>query len=56
MTTIIITGAGLIAIGFGLWKTWKNKKLSTAEKIQKTAEEAAKAAILTEQARKSIKK
>ena len=45
MFTIIGSVVGLIIVGVGVYKVWKGKG-STADKIAKTAEEAAKAAEL----------
>lgn len=50
MFTLISCGIGLVVVGVGVYKIWKSKG-STADKIAKTAEEAAKAAVLAKQAK-----
>lgn len=45
MITIIGAVVGVVIIGVGVYQVWKGKG-STADKIAKTAEEAAKAAEL----------
>ena len=51
MFTLIGCGIGLVVVGVGVYKIWKNKGMSTADKIAKTAEEAAKAAVLAKEAK-----
>ena len=52
MFTLIGCGIGLVAVGVGIYKIWKTKGMSTVDKIAKTAEEAAKAAVLAKEAKK----